>query len=58
MGAIFYKFMSGVVRWLDPKMERFRPPKRTKPYVPKNHRDFEQLLKRTPEDILPEQQLF
>lgn len=58
MGAIFYKFMSGVVRWLDPKMERFRPPKRTKPYVPKNHRDFEQLLKRTPENILPEQQLF
>lgn len=58
MGALFYKFMSGAVRWLDPKMDRFRPPKRTKPYVPKNRRDLELLLRRTPADILPEQKLF
>jgi len=46
--------MSGIVRTLDPKLERFRPPKRSKPYVPKNRRDFELLIKRTPDSILSE----
>lgn len=58
MGALFYKVMSGIVRSLDPKLDRFRPPKRSVPYVPKNQRDLEQLLKRTPESILDERDRF
>lgn len=54
MGPLFYKLMSGIVRSLDPKLDRFRPPKRNTPYVAKNRRDLELLLKRTPETILEE----
>ena len=58
MGALFYKLMSGIVRSLDPKLDRFRPPKRSTPYVPKNRRDLELLIKRTPDTILKEQEQF
>lgn len=58
MGALFYKLISSVVRSLDPKLDRFRPPKRSTPYVPKNRRDLELLIKRTPESYLAERERF
>jgi len=57
MPPLFYRVMSKLVRALDPKLERFRAPKRPVPYTPKNKRDFEAILKRTPKNILSEEQL-
>lgn len=58
MAPLFYKMMSKIVRSLDPKLERFRPPKRSVPYVPKNRRDFEGVLNRSSEAIISEQQKY
>lgn len=58
MGPLFYKMMSKIVRSLDPKLERFRPPKRTTPYVPKNRRELEGVLNRTSETIVSEHQKY
>ncbi len=58
MGALFYKCMSSIVRSLDPKLDRFRPPKRSVPYVAKSRRDLGLLLKRTPEAILNEREKY
>jgi len=53
--------MQRFVRWLDPKLEKYRarktPPKPPKPptppkYTPKSLTDFIDILKRTPKDIL------
>ena len=58
MGPLFYKMMSKIVRSLDPKLERFRPPKRTTPYVPKNRRELEGVLNRTSETIVNDHQKY
>ena len=53
MTAVFLKIMRSFVAWLDPKLERFRPPKQKKPpYTPKSSKALIELLKRTPESIL------
>lgn len=58
MGPLFYKMMSKIVRSLDPKLERFRPPKRSIPYVPKNRRELEGVLGRSSEKIISEHQKY
>lgn len=58
MGPLFYKMMSKIVRSLDPKLERFRPPKRAIPYVPKTRRELEGVLGRSSEKIISEQQKY
>ena len=52
---MFDTLMRKFVKWLDPKLERFRPkkptPKPTK-YTPKSLEDFIEIISRTPRDIL------
>lgn len=58
MGPLFYKMMSKIVRSLDPKLERFRPPKRSIPYAPKNRRELEGVINRSNETIISEHQKY
>ena len=58
MAPLFYKMMTKIVRFLDPKLERFRPPKRAIPYTPKNHRELEAVLGRSSEKIISEHQKY
>lgn len=58
MAPLFYKMMSKIVRSLDPKLERFRPPKRSTPYVPKSRRELEAVLGRSSERIISEHQKY
>lgn len=52
---MFDTLMRKFVKWLDPKLERFRPqkptPKPTK-YTPKSLEDFIEIIGRTPREIL------
>ncbi len=48
-------FMKSFVKWLDPKLERFRTPKEPEelpPYIPETLEDFIGVIKRTPKDII------
>ena len=55
---MFESFMQKFVRWLDPKLERFRPhktPQKPTPppkYTPKSTEDFIGIIQRTPKSIL------
>lgn len=55
---MFENFMQKFVKWLDPKLDKYRAPKPTvkpiKPpkYTPKTLADFIDVLKRTPKDVL------
>ncbi len=52
---MFENFMQNFVRWLDPKLEKYRPKRPAlKPpkYTPTSLQDFIDLLKRTPKSIL------
>lgn len=54
---MFESFMQKFTRWLDPKLDKYRPRKNTpKPqpvkYTPKSLAEFIDLLKRTPQNIL------
>ena len=56
---MFKDFMQKFVRWIDPKLDKFRshtPKTPTKPvkYTPQTLADFIDILKRTPKDILSE----
>lgn len=45
--------MTRFVHWLDPKLERFRgPKKKPEPYTPKNEKELVGVLQRTPETVL------
>ena len=52
---MFENFLRKFVKWLDPKLEKYRP-KPSKPirtqYTPKSLKDFIGILQRTPQDIL------
>ena len=50
--------MSKIVRSLDPKLDKYRPPKKVIPYVPKNRRDLEGVLNRSSETIINDQQKY
>lgn len=56
MKSLIKKLMTRFVRWLDPKLDRFRAPKKKTPYTPKTEKDLVGVLQRTPSDILSEVQ--
>ncbi len=39
---------------LDPKLEKYRPPKKVKPFRPETEQELVAVLKRTPKDVLPD----
>lgn len=55
---MFETFMQKFVRWLDPKLDKYRPrrhnhtPVKPAPYTPKDLADFIGIMKRTPRSIL------
>ena len=55
---MFKDFMQKFVRWLDPKLDKFRPsktpskPSKVPQYTPKDLADFIGILKRTPKSII------
>ena len=56
MKSLIKKLMTKFVHWLDPKLDRFRTPKKKTPYTPKTEKDLIGILQRTPSDILTETQ--
>ncbi len=51
MESVFAKMMTRLVRFLDPRFEKYRPPKKEKPYVPTSEDDLYEVIKRTPKNI-------
>ena len=51
-----HKVMKKFTAWLDPKLAKYREPVKKEPYVPKTEREFISVLKRTPEEILTDDQ--
>ena len=52
---MFENFLKKFVKWLDPKLEKYRPvkpPKNTPKYTPRSIEDFIGILQRTPKNIL------
>ena len=50
---MFEKLIRKIVKWLDPKLEKFRPAKPPTPkYSPKTLEEFIDVLRRTPKNIL------
>ncbi len=56
MNTFFQKLSTKFVKWLDPKLAKYRTPEKKTPFVPKTQKEFIAVLKRTPEDILPNSQ--
>ena len=56
MKAIFFKCMQKLVRFLDPRFEKYRPPKKPQPYIPKTEDDLLGVIKRSPKSIISEEQ--
>lgn len=56
MESVFFRLMKKLVRFLDPRFEKYRPPKKVQPYVPKTEDDFLNVIKRTPKTILNDEQ--
>ena len=56
MKSFFHKLMSVFVKWLDPKFAKFRTPEKKIPYTPQTEKEFIGVLKRTPKDILSDDQ--
>lgn len=51
---MFRKLMQTFVKWLDPKLDKYRPKIQTKtiqPYTPQTLEDFVKLIQRTPKSI-------
>lgn len=47
--------MTKIVVALDPKLEKYRPPKKVKPFRPETEQELVAVLKRTPKDVLPDE---
>ena len=52
MQSFFQKVFAKIVKWLDPKIAKYRQPEKKIPYTPQTEKDFVGVLKRTPESIL------
>ena len=51
--SLGYKIMAKITAFLDPKLEKYRPPKKKEPpYAPKTEEELIGVLKRTPKEIL------
>lgn len=46
------KLMKKLTTWLDPKLAKYRTPEKKPPFTPKTEKEFINVLKRTPEEIL------
>ena len=51
----FQKLMTKMVVTLDPKLEKYRPPKKVKPFRPETEQELVAVLKRTPKDVLSDE---
>ena len=51
-----HKIIAKIVRWLDPKLAKYRKAEKKPPYTPKTEKEFIGVLKRTPENILNSKQ--
>lgn len=56
MGSFFSKMMFKFVKWLDPRLAKYRVPEKKLPFVPKSEKELVAVLKRTPSEILPDNQ--
>ena len=57
MKSLINKLMKKFVRWLDPKLDRFRSAKApAPPYTPKTVADFIGVMKRTPKEVINDNQ--
>ena len=56
MKSFFHKLMAKFVKWLDPKLAKFRTPEKKIPFTPQNEKEFIGVLKRTPKEILSDNQ--
>ena len=56
MKSFFHKLMAKIVKWLDPKFAQFRTPEKKIPFTPKDEKEFIGVLKRTPKNILTDDQ--
>lgn len=48
--------MKRLVKWVDPKLDKYRKIEKAKPYVPQDLEDLIGVLKRTPKDVLNSRQ--
>lgn len=51
----FQKLMTKMVVALDPKLEKYRPPKKVKPFRPETEQELVAVLKRTPKGVLSDE---
>lgn len=51
-----HKLIKRFVKWVDPKLDKYRKVKEVQPYTPKDLEDLLGILKRTPKDILNSRQ--
>ena len=56
MKSFFQKLMAKLVKWLDPKVAKYRTPEKKVPFTPNDETEFIGVLKRTPKDILNDNQ--
>lgn len=49
---MWIKFLKKFVKWIDPKLEKYREKKVKKPYTPKTLEEFIGVMQRTPRSIL------
>ena len=52
MKNFFQKLMTKMVVALDPKLDKYRPPKKVKPFRPETEKELVAVLKRTPKEVL------
>lgn len=51
---MWQRFLQKLVKWLDPKLDKYRVKKKTPPYTPKTLEEFIGVMQRTPRTILSE----
>jgi CBS domain containing-hemolysin-like protein len=53
MSPLFFKLMMKIVRWADPKAEKYRPKREpAAPYTPASKRELMEVMRRCPEEVL------
>ncbi len=53
MESLFFRVMASLTRKIDPKLEKYRPPKPTPPpFTPQTDKELISLLKRTPKSVI------
>lgn len=52
MASLFFKIMTKLVRNCDPRLEKYRPVVKPKPYAPKTKAELFAVLRRSPKEVL------